>query len=200
MNTVEFTTRMYSPDKHNLPGTELLRLARASIEHGLINSEPLPVDCGLLPPALAEPGATFTTLRSEGELRGCCGTLEAVRPLAEDAARSAFQSAFRDSRFAPVREQELGVIRLEVSVLSPLEPMKVTDEQSLMDQLTPGTDGLVIIAEGNQATLLPKAWDMLPDPQQFLDTLKAKCGLPKDFWSGQLEFQRYRATTYAEPN
>lgn len=190
---------MYSPDKHNLPGTELLRLARASIEYGLINGEPLPVDCALLPPALAEPGATFTTLHSEGELRGCCGTLDADRPLAEDAARSAFMSAFRDSRFAPVREHELGSIRLEISVLSPLERMQFTDEHNLVDQLTPGTDGLVIIADGNRATLLPKAWDMLPEPQQFLDALKLKCGLPKDFWSRQLEFQRYRATTYAEP-
>jgi AmmeMemoRadiSam system protein A len=199
MSAVEFKKTMYSPDKHNLPGTELLRLARGSIEYGLINGEPLPVDCGLMPPALAEPGATFTTLRSEGELRGCCGTLEAVRPLAEDAARSAFLSAFRDSRFAPVREHELGDIRLEVSVLSPLEPMDVTDEDDLVEQLAPGTDGLVIIAAGNRATLLPKAWDMLPDPQQFLGALKVKCGLAKHFWSEQLQFQRYRATTYAEP-
>ena len=68
-------------------GTELLRLARSSIEYGLIHEVPLPVDCDELPREFADPAATFTTLRFEGRLRGCCGTLEAVRPLAEDVTQ-----------------------------------------------------------------------------------------------------------------
>jgi AmmeMemoRadiSam system protein A len=175
---------MYSPDPHNLPGTELLRLARGSIEYGLVHGQPLPVDSATLHEAMTEPGATFTTVRLDDELRGCCGTLEANRPLAEDVARSAFRAAFRDPRFEPVVEHELGVIRLEVSVLSPLEALTVTGEAEL---------------HGDRATLLPKVWDTLPEPRQFLDALKAKCGLPKDYWSEQLEFQRYRTTTFAEP-
>lgn len=189
---------MYSPDRQGLPGTELLRLARGSIQYGLIHQEPLPVNCDKLPRALTEPGATFTTLRFEDELRGCRGTLEAVFPLAEDVARSAFLAAFRDPRFDPVHEDELGAIRLEVAVLSSLESIHVTAEAELMACLTPGEDGLVIVADGRRATLLPKAWDMLPEPRQFLDALKAKCGLTKDYWSEQLEFQRYRTTTYTE--
>jgi AmmeMemoRadiSam system protein A len=179
-------------------GTELLRLARGSIEYGLIHEAPLPVDCGDLPPALSDPAATFTTLRFEGQLRGCCGTLEAVRPLAEDVARSAFQAAFRDVRFEPVGKHELGALRLEVSVLSPLESMPVVDEADLLDRLMPGTDGLVILAEGRRATFLPKVWEMLPEPQQFVAALKAKCGLAENYWSERLEFQRYRTTSYEE--
>ena len=189
---------MHSPDPQELPGAELLRLARGSIEYGFIHRKPLPINCDELPQALTEPGATFTTLRFEGELRGCSGTLEAVHPLAKDVTRSAFQAAFRDPRFDPVGEDELGVIRLEVSVLSPLESMPVTDEADLLERLTPGMDGLVIAAEGRRATFLPKVWDMLPDPRQFLTALKAKCGLADDYWSERLEFQRYRTTSYAE--
>ena len=179
-------------------GTELLRLARSSIEYGLIHEVPLPVDCDELPREFADLAATFTTLRFEGRLRGCCGTLEAVRPLAEDVTRSAFQAAFRDIRFEPVGEHELGVIRLEVSVLSPLESIPFSDEADLLDRLTPGIDGLVIVEGLRRATFLPKVWDSLPEPHEFVGHLKSKCGLPRDYWSERLEFRRYRTTSYAE--
>lgn len=180
-------------------GTELLRLARGSIEYGLVHSEPLPVDCDTLPRVLTEPAATFTTVRFEGQLRGCCGTLEAARPLAEDVTHSAFRAAFRDVRFEPVGKHELDAIGLEVSVLSPLESIPVSSEADLLNRLVPGIDGLVIAADGRSATFLPKVWEMLPDAQQFLAGLKAKCGLAEDYWSEGLEFQRYRTTSYVEP-
>jgi AmmeMemoRadiSam system protein A len=179
-------------------GSELLRLARGSIEHGLIHREPLAVNCDELPRMLSDPAATFTTLRFEGRLRGCCGSLEAVRPLAEDVTHSAFQAAFRDIRFEPVGKHELSAIRIEVSELSPLESIAVSDEADLLNRLVPGIDGLVIIADGRRATFLPKVWEMLPDPQQFLVALKAKCGLADNYWSERLEFQRYRTTSYSE--
>ena len=189
---------MRSLEQHDWFSTELLQLARGSIEYGLSHREPLPIDDSRLSAALAEPAATFTTLRLEDELRGCCGTLEAERPLAADVAYSAFRAAFRDPRFAPLAKTELVVVRLEVAVLSPLESMSVANETDLIDQLRPGTDGLVILAGGRGATFLPKVWESLPDPRKFLAALKVKCGLPDDYWSEQLEFQRYRTTSYAE--
>lgn len=190
--------RMYSPDKQDLLGTELLRLARGSIEYGCIHGEPMPVHCDELPRVLTQPRATFTTLQFEGKLRGCRGSLEAAHPLATDVTRSAFQAAFQDSRFDPVGDDELSAIRLEVSVLSPMERMPVSDEADLLDRLTPGTDGLVIVVDGRRATFLPKVWELLPDQRQFLAALKAKCGLAEDYWSERLKFQRYRTTLYSE--
>ncbi len=175
-----------------------MQLARRSIEYGLVHREPLPVNRQELHPSLMEPAATFTTLRIEKELRGCCGMLVAIHPLAEDVVRSAFKAAFKDPRFNPVREPELEVITLEVSVLSSLEPMTVADEPDLLDQLVPGTDGLVIVAKGQRATFLPKVWEQLPEPHAFLNALRKKCGLAEDYWSEHMEFQRYRTTTYAE--
>lgn len=189
---------MPSPDRPDLPDTELLRLARGSIEYGLVHGAPLPVRCDALPPALSAPGATFTTLRLRGELRGCCGSLQAERPLALDVTHSAFRAAFRDPRFYPLGAGELADISLEVSVLTPLEAMPVTDEADLLSRLTPGTDGLVMIAEGRRATFLPKVWESLPDPCGFVTALKAKCGLPADYWSERIEFQRYRTLSFAE--
>ena len=189
---------MRSAEHHSLPGAELLQLARRSIEHGLVHHKPLPINHDELHATLAEPAATFTTLRIEKELRGCCGTLVAIHSLAEDVARSAFKAAFEDPRFKPVREPELEVISVEVSVLTPLEPMTITDELDLLDQLTPGTDGLVIHAEGRRATFLPIVWKQLPEPRAFVNALKRKCGLAQDYWSEHMEFQRYQTTTYAE--
>ncbi len=190
---------MRSTDKKEILGTELLRLARGSIEHGLAYNKPLPVRVEGMPDVMAEPAATFTTLRVDGKLRGCVGSLESVRPLAKDVAHTAFRAAFRDPRFDPVVQHELSNIRLEVAVLSPMEPFPVSDEADLLERLEPGTDGLVIGLGSRRATFLPKVWDQLPNPDAFLSALKMKCGLEKDFWSERLEFHRYRTTTYAEP-
>ncbi len=186
-------------DQQDRTGTELLQLARGSIEHGFAHREPLPVRTDQLPSALTRPAATFTTLHLDGKLRGCCGTLEALQPLATDVSFSAFRAAYEDPRFAPVGAGELTAISIEVSVLSPLEAIAVRDEADLLEQLQPGIDGLVIVAHGRRATFLPKVWEMLPEPRLFLASLKAKCGLPDDYWSELLEFQRYRTTTYTEP-
>ena len=191
-NTVSGTS------ENTAPGTSLLRLARGSIDYGLVHGKPLPVDCEALPPSLAETRATFTTLHAEGKLRGCCGTLEASQPLARDVVHSAFQAAFHDPRFDPVGKDEVEAISLEISVLSPMEMMTVADEADLLGQLTPGVDGLVLIEGWRRATFLPKVWESLPDPQQFLAQLKVKSGLPGNYWSERLEFRRYRTTSYAE--
>jgi AmmeMemoRadiSam system protein A len=185
-------------DRQDLRGTELIRLARGSIEYGLVHGEPAPIQCERLAEELMEPAATFTTLRLQGKLRGCCGALEAVHPLGIDVSLSAFRAAFRDTRFHPVGEHEIHVIRLEVSVLSPLEPLVVAGETDLLNQLVPGRDGLVLEEDGRRATFLPTVWETLPDPRQFLAALKAKSGLPGDYWSERLRFQRYRTTTYPE--
>jgi AmmeMemoRadiSam system protein A len=191
---------MHLHEPADWPGTDLLRIARRSIEYGLDHGRPLPVQIDTLAPALAEPAATFTTLTLDGKLRGCCGMLEAVKPLGEDVAYTAFQAAFRDTRFEPVRRDELDRISLEISVLSPLERMIVKDETDLLQQLVPGEDGLVIVEGASRATFLPKVWESLPDPRRFLAALRAKCGLPDNYWSERLRFFRYRTTSYAEPH
>ena len=198
--------RMHLPEKitvsrsgkNTVTGTSLLRVARGSIDYGLVHRKPLPVDCEDLPAALAEPRATFTTLHAAVKLRGCCGTLEASQPLAKDVSHSAFQAAFRDPRFDPVGKHELDAISLEVSVLSPMEKITVADEADLLQSLRPGVDGLVLIEDWRRATFLPKVWESLPEPQQFLAQLKVKCGLPGNYWSERLEFLRYETTTYTE--
>ena len=104
-----------------------------------------------------------------------------------------------DPRFEPLARNELASIGLEVAVLSPLEPLPVDSEADLLEKLVPGIDGLIIAEGARRATFLPKVWEQLPEPRDFICALKKKCGLQPDYWSANLEFLHYSTVTYAEP-
>ncbi len=175
---------------------ELLRLARASILHGLETGRPLRVDPSDFEPGLAAPGAAFVTLHRQGELRGCIGSLEAHRPLVEDVAENAFAAAFRDPRFPPLAPQEFDDLEIEISVLSPPEPMRFSDEADLLRQLRPGVDGLILEDMGRRGTFLPSVWAQLPRREDFLAHLKLKAGLPPAHWSPTLRVWRYTTESF----
>jgi AmmeMemoRadiSam system protein A len=176
----------------------LLALARASIAHGLAHASPLKVDPGDYGPALREERAVFVTLTQGGSLRGCIGHLEAVQPLAQDVAENAFQAAFRDPRFPPVQEDDLPTLKVQVSVLSPPEPMPFDSEEDLLSRIEPGRDGLILRAGKARGTFLPSVWESLPEPREFLRHLKMKAGLRPDFWSEGVEIWHYHTESFSD--
>lgn len=169
----------------------LRRVARESVEHGLRHRVPLAVDPAGHSEALRVLRATFVTLRIEGALRGCTGTLEATRPLVQDVAQNAFAAAFRDPRFAPLRQEELAGIEFHLSLLSRPVPLAVGDERELLEQLRPGVDGLILREGSLRVTFLPAVWQSLASPEAFLRELRRKAGLAPDYWSDELRFARY---------
>lgn len=171
----------------------LLDLAKPSIAHGLNTGKALKIDLSDYPPELTVSRATFVTLQKQGQLRGCIGMLEAVRPMAEDVAENAFSAAFKDCRFPPLEADELDELDIHISILSPAEPIALTSEQDLIDQLRPGIDGLILEEGFKRGTFLPSVWDSLPDPRQFLQHLKQKAGLPPHYWSDSIKISRYTA-------
>jgi AmmeMemoRadiSam system protein A len=181
------------PDSTDL-GAALLRLARASIGEKL--GRPLPVDARHA--RLHEPGASFVTLTQDGRLRGCIGTLEAHRPLAQDVRENAQAAAFRDPRFSPLAAEEFEFTRVEVSLLTEPEPMAFVDEADFMAQLRPGVDGLVFQYGRHRSTFLPQVWESLPEPGQFMQQLKRKAGLPPNFWHEEVSISRYEVTKWKE--
>jgi hypothetical protein len=124
-------------------------------------------------------------------LRGCCGTLEPVRPLLHDVWHNAQASAFHDPRFLPLTVDEWRETDLEVSVLTPQERLAVTSERELLLALVPGRDGVVLSWRGVRATFLPKVWEQVADAAEFLARLKQKAGWPAGFWAADLEVWRY---------
>ncbi len=149
-------------------------------------------------PALAQSGATFVTLTKNGALRGCIGSLQAHRPLDQDVRANAASAAFRDPRFRPLTVEELSHIRVEVSLLTAPVPLLFTDEDDALRQLRPHIDGVIFAAAGRRSTFLPQVWEQLPDPRQFMAHLKQKAGLPADYWSPDVELQRYEVRKWKE--
>ncbi len=186
--------------QQDYPRTEqdtLLDLACISIIHGIEHGQPFRVSLDTLPPSLAAKRASFVTLNTTGgQLRGCIGSLQAYRPLAEDVSQNAWAAAFRDPRFPPLQRQELDALDIHVSVLSEAEPVAFDSEQELLDCLRPGVDGLILEDNAARGTFLPSVWDSLPDPAQFLTHLKLKAGLPADYWSDSLRVLRYTTQSF----
>lgn len=152
------------------------------------------------PPEFAqgEEGAVFVTLKIQGELRGCIGSLEARQPLLLDVWQNAYNAAFRDPRFPPVTENEFGQIRIEISVLTPAVALSVKSEQDLLNKLHPGFDGVILEDGAHRATFLPAVWETLPKAEDFLLNLKRKAGLPDNYWSHSIRCSVYHAIKCAE--
>lgn len=176
-------------------GRTLLKLARGSIHEALGGP--------VLPPIAARwldvPTACFVTLRQEERLRGCVGSLKARRPLRDDVVTNARAAALSDPRFRPLSEVELADTRVEVSVLAPPVRLSFTDRDTLLAQLSPGVDGLIITSGRTRATFLPQVWDVLPEAGMFVDELIRKTGLPSDTPLHTCRFERYRVRKWAEP-
>lgn len=176
----------------------LIEVARASISHGLIHREALRVDPGSFAEPLLRLGASFITLKIEGQLRGCIGRMEATRPLVCSVAQNAYAAAFQDPRFEPLTEPEYARIHVHISVLSAPEPMTFNSEADLLSQLRPGVDGLVLESGRCRGTFLPSVWETLPEPKAYLDQLKVKAGLHPDAWPDDVRVQRYTCESIEE--
>lgn len=176
---------------------DLIALARKSIEVGLAERIRAPCPTSAVRDVDA-PAATFVTLRVHGALRGCCGSIDATRSVAEDVWHNAWSSAFADPRFPPLTGDEYERCRVHISVLSELEPLHVASEKELLDCLRPGVDGLLLRAGGHQATFLPAVWQQLPGPRDFVQQLKSKAGWHTHLWPDDLRAYRYTTESFGE--
>jgi AmmeMemoRadiSam system protein A len=166
----EFSTELDSLDK-----ISLLKLARRSIEQYL-TSETLPLPRNLTNLMNSKRGA-FVTLKKNGELRGCIGSMVETLPLYNVVGKMALQAAFNDTRFHPLEFNELSQIEIEISVLTPLVKINNADEIVL------GRDGVVLKKGNKQAVFLPQvATEQGWSKEQFLTQLCYKAGLNATDW------------------
>ena len=150
-------------------------------------------------PLLSPWRATFVTLTENERLRGCIGSLEPRRPLIEDALANTVQAAFADPRFPPLKESELGGLRLDVSILSHPRPLPARSETELADALEPDRDGLILTRGKRRALFLPSVWRSVPDAPAFVRHLMAKAGFEPNRWPEDLEAKRFRVESFGAP-
>ena len=133
----------------------LVRLARLSLETYVTSGRRLKVPDQLpadLPAELADTRAgCFVSLKEDGELRGCIGTILPTRAsLAEEIVANAVSAGYHDPRFSPVRAEELPELVYDVDVLTTPEP--VPSEKDL----DPKRYGVIVSCDdGRRGLLLP---------------------------------------------
>jgi AmmeMemoRadiSam system protein A len=139
-------------------------------------------------PLYARPAACFVSLKKDGQLRGCIGTLEpAEAHLGAEIARNARSAAFDDPRFAAVREEELAALACSVDVLSPSEACALED-------LDPRVYGVIVAAGYRRGVLLPDLQGIDTVDEQVGIALQ-KAGIRPD---EQFSVRRFTVTRYRE--
>lgn len=147
--------------------------------------------------ALLQPAATFVTLETNRQLRGCIGSLTADRTILESVRQNAARAAFHDPRFPPLTAGEMGGLSIEVSVLSPPRALMFADGHDLMSKLRAHIDGVIVQKGPARATFLPQVWRQIPDPALFLSRLCEKAGLSPHTWREErLDIMTYQVQKF----
>ena len=175
----------FSPEERRV----LLRLAHEAIEAALGNRRIDPT-----PPSehLAEQRGAFTTLHLRGKLRGCIGYVFPTQSLYRTVAETSRAAAFDDPRFEPVTSDEAPELKVEISVLSPLQPIAP-------DEVEIGKHGLVVKQGSRRGLLLPQVpveWEW--DRETFLTQTCLKAGLAPDAWLHGAELRAFTAEIFGE--
>jgi AmmeMemoRadiSam system protein A len=155
---------------------KLIELARCTLQHFVRGGERQTEDIDDPYLQSREYGA-FVSLRKRKEFRGCIGNCAPKAPLFEIVAEMTEAAASRDPRVKPVSQKELDEIRIDITVLSPLEA--VHDPLAL----EVGRHGLHIASGGKRGVLLPQVatqygWSI----KTFLEQTCLKAGLRKNAW------------------
>jgi hypothetical protein len=154
---------------------ELLAVAKKVITGYVMNGkEP---EIAVNNPKFKTDGAVFVTIRKKNALRGCIGDVQAHRPLYQSVIKNAIAACSADPRFPPMTEKELKDIDIEISILSPMNPVKDIKDIQV------GKHGLVIRKGSQSGLLLPQvATEQGWNRETFLKNICAKAGLPENAW------------------
>ncbi len=192
----------YAPAPENLSATErkfLLDLARKTLKSATKDGTLPEVAAADVSPNLTEKKACFVTLTRNGTLRGCIGHLTAMQPLHRAVIENARNAALRDPRFPPVQPDELGEIKIEISVLTEPQPLPFTSPDDLLSKLRPNEDGVLLHIGPRTATFLPQVWAQIPDKARFLEHLSQKAGCEPSAWRGNnVSVLTYRVECFEE--
>lgn len=175
----------FSPEERAL----LLRLAHqaiASAAAGQRYSREPPA------PHLAELRGVFTTIYLHGELHGCVGYPAPIAPLYRAVAETAQAAAFEDTRFPPLRAEEVSALEISLSILSPLQPIRP-------EEIEIGRHGLVVSRANQRGLLLPQvALEHGWDRTTFLEQTCRKAGLPTDAWEHGAKLEAFTAEVFGD--
>jgi len=184
-------------------GEFLVRLARKAIEEYLNSGREIEPPENTPPELWGKMGVFVTLNRSNvpptQALRGCIGFPYPIYPLVKASIKAAIYAAVDDPRFPPVELDELNNLRIEVSVLTPPEPIEGPPRER-PKKIKVGRDGLIVKKGIYSGLLLPQVpieWGW--DEEEFLSETCWKAGLPPDCWLDKdTEVYRFTAEIFEE--
>ena len=161
-------------------GITAVRIARCVITQEVTKKQL----CYAMRLSYTEPCGVFVTLNTYPslDLRGCIGYPGPAYPFPE-ALEHAARSACHDPRFPDLKERELDRIVVEVTILTPPEPIIVSDKKDLPGMIKIGKHGLMLEYGGRRGLFLPQVpveWNW--NVTEYLENLCGKAGVPKDRW------------------
>lgn len=166
---------------------EYVRLARSSIEALLIDRCKLKRPEGLSSELCERKAGVFVSIKKDGRLRGCMGTVSPEEEcVADEIINNALAAAFGDTRFDALKAEELDEIEISVDVLS--APEKVDS----VDMLDPQRYGVIVGMGCSHGLLLPNLEGITTVEQQVAIALQ-KAGIPK---SSGFEIERFEVVRH----
>ena len=172
---------------------DLLDLARGTLE-AHFRGQPAPRLSSDRAATFGEPRGLFVTLRKDGQLRGCIGTLSPTGDLTRCVSEYALRAALDDPRFPPLEDGELPRCAIEISVLSAPREIEGPGDIEI------GRDGLILELKGRRGLLLPQVageWGF--DAERFLDEVARKAGLAPEAWrDGDARLWAFGAEVFSE--
>jgi AmmeMemoRadiSam system protein A len=183
-------------DAMNTPLTKnqeifLLRLARQAIAHYLEKGKPPEIEPE--EETYKQKRGAFVTLKANDQLRGCVGYPIPYKSLYETIIDAAISAATKDFRFPPLEAKELPRIHIEISVLSPPEPVKEFSEIEV------GKHGIIVtkgLARGLLLPQVPLEWGW--DREQYLSHGCLKAGLEENEWKKGVQIEKFSAQVFSE--
>ncbi len=174
----------------------LINIARLAIEKQLgIERITVPLDEIKMDKLyLSEKYGSFVTLTINNNLRGCIGYITPISDLMSQIENCAVSAAFNDPRFSPLTKEEYKQIKVEISLLSPIE--EVND----INDIVVGRDGLIISKGIMRGLLLPQvATEYGWNREEFLDQTCVKAGLFKGCWTEKgVKIEKFSAYVFGE--
>jgi uncharacterized protein (TIGR00296 family) len=166
----------------NDDGKKAVMIARTVIESHVMKTKPPEFE---VPDIFHRKSGVFVTITTYpgDQLRGCIGYPEPVMPLIDAIKDAAVSACSRDPRFPPVKREELKNLKVEVSLLTPPEKIKVKKPRDLVACVDVGRHGLIMERDWRKGLLLPQVpvewgWDV----EEFLSQTCMKAGLMPDSW------------------
>lgn len=179
-------------------GRLAVQIARESLEAFV---ERRPMRSFVVPHAFEAKAGAFVTLNEHpsGELRACIGYPEPFFPLLKSVVKGA-EGAAEDPRFPPLRAEELRKVTVEVSLLTPPQPLEAKKPRDLAKQVVVGEDGLIVAQGPFRGLLLPQvAVEYKWDAEEFLSETCVKAGLLPDAWfEPSTRVKKFQAEIFAE--